>query len=204
MAKRNRTRAERRRAERTNSADRGASEGDEPGSGGGIPWSAVGWGAAGIGILVLLGAVSFTSGEPIPADPVTESLARANAGTDIEVYRGRAHTVYHSTPPLPTSDAPRADGQPTLIWFSATWCTVCERMEPFAHETASRFTDRVSFVEKSVDHDRSAASRYGVRGTPTFILIDASGEEISRFHAQLDPASFADAIELVIANAALG
>lgn len=203
MAKRNRTRADRRRSER-GSAGRGESAGTMSDSGGGIPWSMVGWGAAGIGILVLLGAVFFTSGEPLPADPVTESLARANAGTDVEVYRGRAHTVYHSTPPLPTADAPRADGQPTLVWFSATWCTVCERMEPFAHETASTFTDRVSFVEKSVDHDRSAASRYGVRGTPTFILIDAAGREIARFHAQRDAASFAAAIEGVIAQAAAG
>ena len=77
-------------------------------------------------------------------------------------------------------------------------------MDPFAHEVASEVMGDVTFVEKSVDHDRSAASRYGVRGTPTFILIDARGREITRFHAQLDPASFAAAIESVIAQAGAG
>jgi thioredoxin-related protein len=77
-------------------------------------------------------------------------------------------------------------------------------MESFVHETASGLIDRVSFVEKSVDYDRSVASRYGVRGTPTLILIDAADRELSRFYVQLDSASFAAAIELVIANAAVG
>ncbi len=204
MAKRNRTRADRRRTERTDSTKPQTPKGGGAAPGGGVSWSTVGWGAAGIGLVLLLGAVFFTAGEPLPSDPVTASLASANAGTDITVYRGRAHTVYHSSAPLPTSEAPRADGQPTLVWFSATWCTVCERMEPFAHETASAVRGEVSFVEKSVDHDRSAASRYGVRGTPTFILIDAAGRELSRFHAQLDAASFAAAIESAISQAGAG
>jgi thiol-disulfide isomerase/thioredoxin len=207
MAKRKQSRADRRRAERA-----GASQSSRPSggdakqgdSGGGFSWSVVGWGAAGLVIVVLLGVAFLAGGEPIAADPVTESLARSNAGTEIEIYRGRAHTVYHSTEDLPSDEAPRADGQPTLVWFPATWCTVCERMAPFAHQVASEVRGDVRFVEKSVDHDRSAASRYGVRGTPTFVLIDARGKEIARFHAQLDPTSFAAAIESVIAQAGAG
>jgi thiol-disulfide isomerase/thioredoxin len=71
-----------------------------------------------------------------------------------------------------------------LIWFSGIWCEFCEQMEPWAHATAAEFADRVVFVEKSVDHDRAAAARYGVRGTPTFILIDASGRHLSQFSFQ--------------------
>jgi thioredoxin-related protein len=67
-------------------------------------------------------------------------------------------------------------------------------MEPFAHETAAQFGDQVVFIEKSVDHDRGAASRYGVRGTPTFVLIDAEGDEISRFFYQNNQNAFAGAI----------
>jgi len=209
MAKRKQSRADRRRAERAGAskpskASQSSGGGATQSGSGGFPWSMVGWGAAGLAIVALLGAAFLAGGEPIAADPVTESLARSNAGTDVTVYRGRAHTVYHSTADLPSDEAPRADGQPTLVWFSATWCTVCERMDPFAHEVASAVTGDVTFVEKSVDHDRSAASRYGVRGTPTFILIDARGREITRFHAQLDPTSFAAAIESVIAQAGAG
>ncbi len=107
--------------------------------------------------------------------------------------------MYHSVAPLPSDGAPRSDGKPTLVWFSGTWCEFCERMEPFAHQAASGFTDRLVFVEKSVD-DRSAAARYGVRGTPTFVLVDASGEEIARFGFQPTSAAFAQAIETALAQ----
>ena len=83
----------------------------------------------------------------------------------------------------------------SLVWFSGTWCHICERMAPFAHQTASGYTDRLVFVEKSVDHDRPASGRYGVRGTPTFIMLDAAGTEVTRFHGAGDAASFAAAIE---------
>jgi thiol-disulfide isomerase/thioredoxin len=114
---------------------------------------------------------------------------------------GSHHTVYHSTAALPTSDQPRADGMPTLIWFSGTWCEFCEQMEPWAHATAAEFADRVVFVEKSVDHDRAAAARYGVRGTPTFVLIDASGRRLSQFSFQSSVSAFKSAIQQALKQA---
>jgi predicted DsbA family dithiol-disulfide isomerase len=58
------------------------------------------------------------------------------------------------------------------------------------------------FVEKSVDDDRNAASRYGIRGTPTFVLIDAAGQEVTRFGFQRDEQSFVTAIESALARLA--
>ena len=121
--------------------------------------------------------------------------------SDIRVFSGSGHTVYHSTQPLPSVGAPRDDGKPTLVWFSGTWCSFCERMEPWALETAGQFSDRMAFVEKSVDHDRSAASRYGIRGTPTFVLIDDPGNEVVRFHYQGNAGDFQQAIEAALAQA---
>jgi thiol-disulfide isomerase/thioredoxin len=109
--------------------------------------------------------------------------------------------VYHSAAPLPSASAPRADGKPTLVWFSGTWCEYCEQMDSFAHETANGFAARMVFVEKSVDDDRSAASRYGIRGTPTFVLIDARGKELGRFGFQSSSAAFAQTIEAVLKRA---
>jgi len=135
-------------------------------------------------------------------DPATTSLARENAGGDVRVLTGAHHTVYHSTAPLPSTSALRADGKPTLVWFSGTWCEFCERMEPFAHETARTFTDRLAFVEKSVDDDWAAAARFGVRGTPTFVLIDAEGKEIARFGFQATASAFAQTIAAALARSA--
>lgn len=164
----------------------------------GLPLATIGWSIGGLAAVGLLILALTASGTAQPADAATEQLARANAGTDVTVHSGSAHVVYHSDEPLPSRAAPRADGQPTLVWFSGTWCHVCEQMAPFAHETASAYTDQLVFIEKSVDHDRQASNRYGVRGTPTFIMLDAAGSEVVRFHGSPNAASFASAIERAI------
>ncbi len=152
-------------------------------------------------VAVLAFAFVRSGGSETPADPAGVQLASANAGgSDVKALTGSHHTVYHSVAPLPSASAPRADGRPTLVWFSGTWCEFCEQMEPFAHETAGQFAGRMVFAEKSVDDDRSAASRYGVRGTPTFVLIDAAGREVARFGFQRDAQAFATAIESGLAR----
>lgn len=126
--------------------------------------------------------------------------AEHNAGTSIEVYRG-VHAVLHSPDPLPTEANPSQDSRPTLVWFSGTWCHFCANMEGFAHTAAGRFSGEMRFVEKSVDHDGAAARRYGVRGTPTFVLIDDSGQELARFSYQPDAERFTQQIEAALAAA---
>lgn len=139
-------------------------------------------------------ARSAAEGPAVPA----EAIAASNAGGVVVSYSGAHHTVFHSTAPLPDARQPSSDGRPTLVWFSGTWCEYCGQMEPFAHQTAAALAEQVRFVEKSVDHDRSAAARYAVRGTPTFVLIDGSGREISRFFFQPTPQAFTRAIEVAL------
>ncbi len=153
----------------------------------------LGWGA---GALLLIGVVALAVRGPgqTTEDRSLVALAEQTSGGPVRVLTGPAHTVYHSGLPLPSVAAPREDGRPTLIWFSATTCTFCERMEPFVYATVSRFAERVVFVEKSVTHDRAASSRYGIRGTPTFVLVDAAGDELRRFFFQTSESAFADSI----------
>lgn len=146
-------------------------------------------------VAVLAIVLVRSGGGSSQTDPVGVALAAENAaGSEVKVLTGGRHTVYHSTAALPTASSPRADGQPTLVWFSGTWCEFCEHMAPYAHATASQFGGRMVFVEKSVDDDRNAAARYGVRGTPTFVLMDSTGKEIARFGFQSSEAAFAAAI----------
>ncbi len=157
-------------------------------------WQAWAWGGGGLlafaGLVVLL--VTVAGGSSAGADPAIEAQARAvNGGSEVRVYEGAQHTIYHTTAPLPTANAPRTDGQPTLVWFSWTGCTFCRQMEDYVYDVAEQFGDRMVFVEKSVIHDGEAARRYGVIGTPTFVLIDASGEIIGRLSYQSGAAAFA-------------
>ena len=129
-------------------------------------------------------------------DPEVTALASANAGgAPIEVFTGSNHTVYHSPLPLPSEQQPEPQGLPTLVWFSAVTCEFCEQMDPFAHDVASQFQGRMHFVEKSIRQDRTSTGRYGVRGTPTFVLLDAQGRELDRFNFLRDSTSFASRIE---------
>ena len=49
-------------------------------------------------------------------------------------------------------------------------------------------------MEKDIAGD-GIAPKYGVRGTPTFVLIDAKGAEIDRFNYQPTAPEFAARIE---------
>ena len=154
------------------------------------------WAVAAAGVIAIGVYLVSVAGQSSSEDPEVTALASANAdGSPIEVFTGSRHTVYHSPVPLPTESSPRADGRPTLVWFSAVTCEFCEEMEPWAHETASQFQDRLVFVEKSTRHDRTAIGTYAVFGTPTFVLIDAQGREVDRFNFLRSPEAFAARIE---------
>ena len=153
-----------------------------------------GWLLLGVVALVAVGggAYLFLGGSD-------DAESAANVPADgVQVLAGGTHTVRHSVASLPSASAPRPDGKPTLVWFSGTWCHFCEAMEPFAFATAGERVSRMAFVEKSVDHDRSAARQYGIRGTPTFVLIDSTGRELGRFGYQANPAAFGAAIDGVL------
>lgn len=149
--------------------------------------------------LLAAGCREATATAPVPTEGGASAPAgasgSASGSAQVRLLTGGAHTVHHSEAPLPTAQTPRADGKPTLIWFSATWCTTCASMEGWATDTANEFAARAAFIEKSVDHDRSAVSTYTVRGTPTFVVIDASGREVSRFFVQTNAVAFRAAIE---------
>ncbi len=170
---------------------------------GGVNWQAWGWGGAaalavaGVIALVVLAGGGGSEGP----DPLIEAQARSiNGGSDIRVYQGTQHTIYHSTAPLPTASAPRTDGLPTLVWFTWTGCPFCRQMEPFIYDVAEQFSARMIFVEKSVNNDGGASRRYGVIGTPTFVLLDETGGVIGRFSYQSSATALAVTIDTVLTS----
>ena len=192
MSKRSRaSRRQRRQEERADTREQTARRPTLPRGGRRV----LGW-AVGIAVVAAIGflVIGGIGGRTTDVDSGVQALAEQLSGGAVRAIPGTAHTVYHSEQPLPTVSEPRSDGLPTLVWFSGTWCPYCEQMEPYAFETAAEFSDRMIFVEKSLDHDRDAAGRYGVRGSPTFVLIEADGGELARFVGYRSEADFREAI----------
>jgi thioredoxin 1 len=69
-------------------------------------------------------------------------------------------------------------GQPTLVWFHADWCHICQRIKPEVVNLGEQYDGRVKIVRLNVDfaENRDTVRRYGVRATPTFVLFDEGGQ----------------------------
>ena len=153
--------------------------------------------AAVVVVPVVLGTVWILAeaGGQTRIDPATLTIARLNAGGPITAITGTEHTVYHANDALPDAKAPRADGRPTLIWFTNTACAPCEQ-ELFVHAVAAEFRDSLTFVEKEGQGDRADAGR---SDAPTFVFIDELGNELKRFGAVATDAEFKAQIEAFLA-----
>ena len=147
-----------------------------------------------IGAWVLLRSTGKSS-----IDPQHQQLATESAGAPVQVFTGTKHTVYQSTGVLPTAAKPRADGKPTLIWFTTTGCGSCHSMEPFVYTTAHAYLGRMIFVEQAIDRSTTAA-RYGVTTGPSFVMLDATGKELARFGFEPTAAALKQAIDAALAG----
>jgi thiol-disulfide isomerase/thioredoxin len=132
---------------------------------------------------------------PSPVPP----SASAGEG-DVRVLSGGIHTVRHSLRPLPTAADPRPDGLPTLVQFGATWCEVCHAMEPVVERVRNDLAGRLVVVEKDVETEMSLARSFRVRGTPTFVVLDAQGREPGRPVLDLDATRFVANLERLLAR----
>ncbi|MBI4415224.1 MAG: thioredoxin family protein [Candidatus Kerfeldbacteria bacterium] len=70
-------------------------------------------------------------------------------------------------------------GKKTVLWFSATWCSICKSMSPYVQQVVERHADQVVITERDVDREPELARQYAVRGTPMFVLLDEKGKTIS-------------------------
>lgn len=57
-----------------------------------------------------------------------------------------------------------------LLHFSATWCNPCKKMEPVVQRFIETNSD-IKYTKIDVDENISLASRYEIKGVPTFIAL---------------------------------
>lgn len=67
----------------------------------------------------------------------------------------------------------------TLVDFYADWCGPCKIMAPIFEEIKKDYAGKVEFKKIDVDADSLSATKYGIRGIPTFVLLK-DDKEVSR------------------------
>lgn len=90
----------------------------------------------------------------------------------------------------------KAQAKPAFVDFSTEWCGWCRRMEQDTFSQASVGEVMKGFVNVTLDAEQGEGpdlvKRYGVRGFPTMLVVDAAGEEVDRIVGYLPPDEFAE------------
>jgi thiol:disulfide interchange protein DsbD len=101
----------------------------------------------------------------------------------------------------------RVAGRPVLIDFQAIWCLPCREMEhttfrdPAVVEAAREFATLKADVTEQDDRTTALMSRFNVPGVPTYVLLDARGEERRRFIGFVAAPDFHQALRDVASQA---
>lgn len=69
--------------------------------------------------------------------------------------------------------------KPVLIDFFATWCGPCQTMSPVLKQVKDTLKDKVSILKIDVDKNQTIATKFQVRGVPTFVLYK-QGKQVWR------------------------
>lgn len=66
-----------------------------------------------------------------------------------------------------------------LLDFSARWCGPCKMVAPLVEKVARDHAGRVKVAKLDIDDSPDAATRFGIRGAPTFVVL-SKGKEVRR------------------------
>jgi thioredoxin 1 len=69
--------------------------------------------------------------------------------------------------------------QPVVVKFHATWCPMCEQVNPTFNEVANSYQGKVKFVSINIEESKELAMSYGINAIPAFYFFD-QGKQVGK------------------------
>ena len=85
-----------------------------------------------------------------------------------------------------------SNGKPSIVDFTASWCGPCQRMKPIFYSLSDDFKDEYNFISIDIDENPELANKYQVQAVPTFVFLDADGNEGNRITGMISKEEFRD------------
>jgi thioredoxin-like negative regulator of GroEL len=86
-----------------------------------------------------------------------------------------------------------------LLDFTATYCQPCKALEPVLAALATEYGPRLQVVEINTEDDPIKAQQFGVRATPTLVLV-RDGVEVGRVVGARNRAFIAGMLDRALAG----
>ena len=96
----------------------------------------------------------------------------------------------------------KSERKPVVLYFSASWCVPCRRMEQetFADPTVKGLLDRCVFEKIDADESVDASKQAGASGLPDMRFVLSDGQEVKRITSFLGPKLFADELRELLGD----
>lgn len=88
---------------------------------------------------------------------------------------------------------------PLVIDFWAAWCGPCRMMSPNFEAAAARLEPRVRMAKLDTEAEPAIASRYGIQGIPSMIMV-RRGREIARISGAMPTGAIVQWVEQALAQ----
>ena len=89
---------------------------------------------------------------------------------------------------------------PVVIDFWAAWCGPCRMMTPNFEAAAVRLEPRVRMAKLDTEAEPAIASRYGIQGIPSMIMV-RKGREVARISGAMPTTAIVQWVEQALVQA---
>lgn len=85
------------------------------------------------------------------------------------------------------------EGKPVLVFYTATWCTWCQKMkaETLSDSKVSDLMKNYVYVVVDVDQDRETTRKFGVKEIPAFVITNSTEQKLKFGNKYMSASEFA-------------